>query len=104
MAQVEQQRQSSPRQRRPSGPHGAALVDFNERQQARHARILAWRRAEAERRNVARHRVLSNAMAIELARQQPTSLQGLLRFGIGEKRLAHYGRELLQILRDGGRA
>lgn len=102
MAQLEQQRKG--RTRRPSGPHSAALVDLTDGQQARHARLLAWRRDEAERRRVPRHRVLSNGQALELARRQPTSLEGLLRFGITEQRLSHYGRELLQVLRDGGQA
>ena len=102
MTQVQQQRRNDgeARRREPSGPQAPILAALSEREVERHERILSWRRDEAERRQVPHHRVLSNQLALDLARGGVESLEGLMRHGLNEHRVAHFGKELLQLLRS----
>jgi ATP-dependent DNA helicase RecQ len=63
--------------------------------------LRAWRRERAANRGVAPFVVASDVTLRDLARRQPTKLQALLEVsGIGEKKLAEYGQELIEQIRE----
>lgn len=89
------------RRERASGPHAPALAQLDDAQRQRYEELLAWRRAEAARREVGTHVVLPNTLALRLVRAKLGSLQDLRREGLDERSVALYGRKLLALLGEG---
>ncbi|MBP7149430.1 MAG: HRDC domain-containing protein [Acidobacteria bacterium] len=63
--------------------------------------LLAWREAEAERRNVAAIRVLQPDLLGELALRQPADAAGLAAARVPESARRRYGAEILAAIRRG---
>jgi ribonuclease D len=83
-----------PRPPRPPRPSSHAV-------QARYTALQAWRRRQASQRGVDSDLILSKNLLRTLAESAPQSLadmQGIP--GLGPWRLAHYGPELLEVLRS----
>ena len=77
----------------------AQMAEFDEIQKVRYERIVAWRAAAAMREGLKSFMICTNRDAMELARTAPATLAALGRVhGFGEKKLAKYGREILEIL------
>lgn len=111
-------RGSSRGERRRSGPArcrvcGAALTTGRERtlercdgcpssmDDALFARLVEWRKAQAQERSVPAYVVFTDATLMALAERRPTDRQSLLRIsGIGAQKLELYGDDLLQLLAD----
>ncbi|MCL4756912.1 MAG: DNA helicase RecQ [Rhodocyclaceae bacterium] len=83
----------SRRQRQPANiPGGIALTLFD--------RLRAWRTGLARARNIPPYAVFQDATLREIALARPQSLQELARIsGIGDRKLASYGDDLLEIVR-----
>jgi HRDC domain len=68
----------------------------------RYARLREWRDAEAERLEISRFQVASNALLSGVARTNPDSLTELEQIkGIGPERVKRYGDSILTVLRGG---
>ncbi len=68
----------------------------------RYARLREWRDAEAERLEISRFQVASNALLSGVARTNPDSLAELEQIkGIGPERVKRYGEAILTVLRGG---
>ncbi len=68
----------------------------------RYARLREWRDAEAERLEISRFQVASNALLSGVARTNPDSLAQLEQIkGIGPERVKRYGESILTVLRGG---
>lgn len=79
---------------------GASALD--RRQLAVLEALLQWRTGEAQRRDCPPFKVLGNASLIELAKNAPKSLQGLVGIeGISPRLVDRYGRQLLQAVEAG---
>ncbi len=77
----------------------AQITEFDEIQKLRYERIVAWRAEAAMREGLKSYMICTNRDAMELARTAPATLAALGRIhGFGEKKLAKYGREILEIL------
>ncbi|HOD00186.1 MAG TPA: HRDC domain-containing protein, partial [Myxococcota bacterium] len=77
----------------------AQINEFDEIQKVRYERILSWRAEAAMREGLKSYMICTNRDAMELARTAPATLAALGRVhGFGEKKLAKYGREILEIL------
>lgn len=64
--------------------------------------LLQWRNGEAQRRDCPPFKVLGNASLIELAKNAPKSLQGLVGIeGISPRLVDRYGKQLLQAVEAG---
>jgi ATP-dependent DNA helicase RecQ len=64
-------------------------------------RLRGWRKAKAAERGLPPFIVLGDASLRDLARRRPTTEAGLHQVhGIGEKKAADYGRELLELLAE----
>lgn len=58
-----------------------------------------WRRARASRDGLAAYRVLTNRSLLEIAENNPTTLEGLQAIkGMGQKKCQAYGNEILGLL------
>ena len=67
----------------------------------RYDRLVAWRRGRADAEGVPPYVVLTNAQAAELAERAPVTLAALQEVrGIGERKVARYGTEMLEAVRD----
>ena len=63
------------------------------------ARLVEWRKQQAQERSVPAYVVFTDATLMALAEQRPETKQQLLRIsGIGPQKLDLYGDELLAIL------
>jgi ATP-dependent DNA helicase RecQ len=81
--------------RRPPGVRPAASGEAS----AAFERLRAWRRGVAAAQGLPPFVILHDSTLHELARQQPRTLEALRGIaGIGERKLARYGRELLSVL------
>lgn len=68
----------------------------------RYARLREWRDAQAERLEISRFQVASNALLSGMARANPDSLSALEHVkGIGPERVKRYGEAILSVLRGG---
>ncbi len=77
----------------------AQINEFDEIQKVRYERILAWRAEAAMREGLKSYMICANRDAMELARTAPATLAALGRVrGFGEKKVAKYGRQILEIL------
>ena len=66
---------------------------------ARFAALKAWRGEVAREHNLPAYIVFHDATLAEMAREQPTTLQALAAIGgVGEKKLAAYGEQILRVL------
>ena len=67
------------------------------------ARVEAWRAEQAKKEGVKACRVLTKSNIVDLVAVRPKSLDELSRVkGFGAKRVAAYGKVLLELLRMGG--
>ena len=67
------------------------------------ARVEAWRTEQAKKEGVKACRVLTKSNIVDLVAVRPKSLDELSRVkGFGAKRVAAYGKVLLELLRMGG--
>jgi len=79
----------------------SALESEDPGTQERIERLKAWRRERASRSGVAAYRVLTNRSLLEIAESNPITIEGLqVVKGMGEKKCAAYGREILAIISD----
>jgi hypothetical protein len=90
--------------RGPAAPLGALRSDFTADQQRLHDNLRTFRRNRAYAEGVPPYIVLTNRQLVELALQRPRSRQALGDIpGLGDKKIARFGGELLQALwPDGG--
>ncbi|MBM3960383.1 MAG: hypothetical protein FJ306_00540 [Planctomycetes bacterium] len=90
--------------RGPAAPLGALRADFTPEQQRLHDNLRTFRRNRAYAEGVPPYIVLTNRQLVELALQRPRSRQALGGIpGLGDKKIARFGGELLQALwPDGG--
>jgi cystathionine gamma-synthase len=66
----------------------------------RYARLREWRDAEAERLEISRFQIASNAVLSVVARENPVSLEGLSALsGLGADRSDRFGAAMLAVLR-----
>lgn len=80
-------------------PVGAIRAEFTQDQQILHERLRAWRRERAHAEGAPIYVILTNRQLAEMVRQRPDSKAGLGRIaGIGDKKIARLGDELLAIL------
>ncbi|HQP96784.1 MAG TPA: HRDC domain-containing protein, partial [Myxococcota bacterium] len=90
---------SAPERQAASAAVAAQMSEFDEIQKIRYERIVAWRAEAAMREGLKSYMICTNRDAMELARTAPATLAALGRVhGFGEKKLAKYGREILEIL------
>jgi ATP-dependent DNA helicase RecQ len=82
-------------------PRRAALTGL---QNARLARLVAWRSGEAERLGWPEHRLISQALLEDLARAAPTTRTGLATTGVPRRLLDRYAHALLTALAGDGSA
>ena len=93
-----------PRSRAAAGGRGkggarAAAADLDAAGQARLHALKAWRAEVAREHNLPAYIVFNDATLVQMAREQPDSLQALAGIsGVGAKKLEAYGRELLRVL------
>jgi ATP-dependent DNA helicase RecQ len=79
---------------RKSAAPGTIAVDPDLRE-----RLREWRRTTAKEQGVAAFVVLHDTTLDEICRRQPSSTAGLLGVpGIGEQKLARYGRQILEVI------
>lgn len=65
------------------------------------ARLVEWRKQQAQERSVPAYVVFTDATLMALAEQRPSTDQGLLKIsGIGAQKLELYGDELLRLLHN----
>jgi cystathionine gamma-synthase len=102
----------SPEPAEPDEPSGPSMTfepatqdptaDLGGTQLDRYARLREWRDAEAERLEISRFQVASNALLSGVARTNPDSLVALEQIkGIGPERVKRYGEAILTVLRGG---
>ena len=73
--------------------------------EAEHARGCAqsYRRAEAKRRRIKPYQIFQNRTLTALCEERPSSEQQLLSiWGLGDERVAKYGRDLLALIEGNG--
>lgn len=79
------------------------LAELDEAGQARYARLVQWRRDMARQEGLPHFTILTNQQLVDVVRLMPRTLEGLAGvFGIGRKRVARYGRALLETLHGKG--
>ena len=84
---------------RGKGGARAAAADLDAAGQARLHALKAWRAEVAREHNLPAYIVFNDATLVQMAREQPDSLQALAGIsGVGAKKLEAYGRELLRVL------
>lgn len=90
--------------RGPAAPLGALRADFTPEQQRVHDALRTFRRTRAYAEGVPPYIVLTNRQLVELVLQRPRSRQALGDIpGLGDKKIARFGAELLHLLwPDGG--
>ncbi len=75
------------------------LKEQDEIVRARYERLVVWRRQTAENLGIPVYVVITNEQALAIARQAPTTLQGLRQVeGVGQKRVEQHGKIILEIL------
>ncbi|MBP7382399.1 HRDC domain-containing protein [Myxococcota bacterium] len=89
----------SPEQQATMADIAAQITQFDEIQKVRYERILAWRADRARQEGFKSYMICTNRQALDLARDAPATLAALGRVhGFGDKKVAKYGRQLLEIL------
>jgi superfamily II DNA helicase RecQ len=90
----------------PSRPVPDLRAELDAEQRARFDQIRRWRSQKAHDEGAPPYVILTNRQLVELVRQRPETKAGLLRIdGLGDKKVARYGGELLSLLRiDAGTA
>ena len=89
----------SPEQQAAAADIAAQISQFDEIQKVRYERILAWRADRARQEGFKSYIICTNRQALDLARDAPATLAALGRVhGFGDKKVAKYGRQLLEIL------
>ena len=94
------QYQKPAKQKRTSTPSkGYAELDLSKAEQAIFERLRRWRMETARAHNVAAYIIFGDATLREIAKAKPTTLNGLRGVsGVGEKKLASYGEEIVAII------
>lgn len=86
---------------RVDGARQAPKPALSPAEEATKSRLHAWRRQRADADGVPPYVVFTNAQASEIARRAPDSLAALREVhGIGERKAARYGAEILEVVRD----
>lgn len=87
-----------PQMRLPKPPRGAPPLPDNASRE-RYARLKEWRKTRAAAREVEPDVIVSNDALIELARQNPQTIDALVQLNtLGDWKASEYGAELLQVL------
>lgn len=85
--------------RAPATPVADLLEDLTPEQQAMFELVRAWRRQKAHAEGVPPYVVLTNRQLVDVVRQRPQTKTGLTEIhGLGDKKVARHGQELLAIL------
>jgi len=89
----------------PAGNTRPGRVDYKEvlepEQFTRYLKLREWRKNRAAIQNVPGYSIFTNAQLAEIARLEEVSKSALGGIaGIGEKRLEHYGDEIVNVMRD----
>lgn len=75
------------------------MVDSSPAVQKRIDALVSWRRLKSIKQDVPTFMILSNQTLLAIAKQKPSSMENLAEIsGIGERRLAAHGKEILKIL------
>jgi ribonuclease D len=86
-------------------PHALRVVgarNLDDRGRAALQALLDWRETEAERRDIPTFKVLGTSVLVELAKESPTSSEGMLRIqGITRKVLRLWGDGILAAIEQG---
>jgi ATP-dependent DNA helicase RecQ len=76
-------------------------MDLSSEEQAIFERLRAWRMGAAREHNVPAYVIFVDATLREIAKAKPTSLDDLRGVsGVGEKKLASYGDEIVRLIAD----
>ena len=79
----------------------SALQSEDPRAQERIERLKTWRKERASRAGLAAFRVLTNRSLLEIAEKNPVTIDALQAVrGMGEKKCAAYGRDILTVISD----
>jgi ATP-dependent DNA helicase RecQ len=84
-----------------SAPKGYVESDLNSEEQSIFERLRTWRMGAAREHNVPAYVIFVDATLREIAKARPTSLDQLRGVsGVGEKKLASYGDDIVRLIRD----
>jgi len=87
----------------PSKRAKAARVDLEPAERALYDHLRAWRTVRAQADGVPPYVLFNNAQLAALAKRRPASLDELREIpGVGEKKSARYGEDLLEVIRGAG--
>ncbi|GGY45393.1 DNA helicase RecQ [Pseudoduganella albidiflava] len=87
--------------KRGSTPKGYVEMDLDSSEQAIFERLRTWRMGAAREHNVPAYVIFVDATLREIAKAKPTSLDDLRGVsGVGEKKLASYGEDIVRLIRD----
>jgi ATP-dependent DNA helicase RecQ len=95
------QYQKPVKQKRPAAPRGYAELDLSKSEQALFDKLRWWRVETARAHGVPAYVVFQDATLREIAKVKPVSLDELRGVsGVGEKKLASYGDEIVALITD----
>ncbi|GGX98844.1 DNA helicase RecQ [Massilia dura] len=87
--------------KRGSAPKGYVETDLDSTEQGIFERLRTWRMGAAREHNVPAYVIFVDATLREIAKAKPTSLDQLRGVsGVGEKKLASYGDDIVRLIRD----
>ncbi|QBE64207.1 DNA helicase RecQ [Pseudoduganella lutea] len=87
--------------KRGSTPKGYVETDLAPEEQSIFERLRTWRMGAAREHNVPAYVIFVDATLREIAKAKPTSLDQLRGVsGVGEKKLASYGDDIVRLIRD----
>jgi ATP-dependent DNA helicase RecQ len=82
---------------------GYVESDLSEHEQKIFDRLRSWRMGTAREHNVAAYIIFNDATLREIAKARPTALDDLRGIsGVGEKKLASYGEEIVDLINEIG--
>ncbi|OEZ98725.1 DNA helicase RecQ [Duganella phyllosphaerae] len=95
------QYQKPVKQKTPRASKGYVESDLSPQQEKIFDRLRTWRMGTAREHNVAAYIIFNDATLREIAKARPTALDDLRGIsGVGEKKLASYGDQIVELIRE----